>query len=715
MLTSVAALALNSLAVAPHLVDNSSAQAGSDIALVRSRYVASVLPSASDDAYLRAQAAGNAASLRPDGSWPDIDYSATARSRWVTADHLDRVLVMAKAARADRDAGHPNIELEACVLLGLKWWDEHDYRNPNWWWNEIGVPQLMGEIGNLMLDQIPSAERERMVAIMMRSDWHRWTGANLTWGTGIEVARGCMENDSAAVAEGFSHMFAEIKIVSQPQDGIQQDDSFHQHGQQLYNGGYGLDYANDLSRFISYSWGTQFQIPADKMAIFSAYLLDGQQWFLRQGGFDYSVMGREITRAVPEPGPGDRTGGPISPVGVAYRMGKVLALLAAEPTPQQQELQAFVDRLEDKPDARPFIGNKQFWCSDYMAQRRAGYFTSVKMLSTRMLNGELVNSEGKKSVHLSDGVNFLYLTGDEYRNIFPVWDWTKLPGTTAIQGTLIPGERNSIHARGSTSFDGGVSDGAYGAAAMDLERGGLSAMKAWFFFDDSYVALGAGISLANDTQHSVATDVNQPLLRGDVLTSENAGPLPQGTHTYQSAHRVWVYHDHVGYVFAPHTRLVVTAGPQTGAWSDIGTGSTAPLTEQVFNLWIDHGTAPTNGSYAYVVLPNVTPKQMAEKAKTADLRILENSRNTQAVYNRALKLAEIAFRRAGSLSTPLGRVTADHACLLLVRKTAEGWKLSASNPENLPLTLHVTVKHKRTEIQLPGGNFAGSTVSADLH
>jgi len=36
---------------------------------------------------------------------------------------------------------------------------------------------------------------------------------------------------------------------------------------------------------------------------------------------------------------------------------------------------------------------------------------------------EIVNSEGRKSHHLSDGANFLYLTGNEYKDIFPVWDW----------------------------------------------------------------------------------------------------------------------------------------------------------------------------------------------------------------------------------------------------------------------------------------------------
>lgn len=717
---ALASVPFRSLALKPaiaHAAETTStaSSASADIAVVRDRYVASVLPAGPEAITdLHGQAAKDAATLKADGSWPDIDYTAAQRSDWVTSEHMERVLVMAKSARVYRNAGRPDTALESKTLLALQWWTDHDYRNPNWWWNEIGIPQLMGEVGNLMLPQIPSAELAKMVTIMRRSNWQKWTGANLTWGVAIQIARGCMQNDAAALTEGFTRMYQEIRIESQPQEGMQQDDSFHQHGTQLYNGGYGRDFAEYVGRFISYSWGTRFQIPADRMAIFSAYLLNGEQWMMRNNEFDYSTIGREITRVETPVTVQDQSKGPISPQGPAYGMAHMLEMLAAEPTPHQKELQAFAERTEGRTDAPPFTGNRQFWCSDYMTQRRKGYFTSIKMLSTRMRNAELVNSEGKKSVHLSDGANYLYLTGNEYINIFPVWDWTKIPGTTAIQGTLDTGEHNPISVRGTTTFDGGVSDGTYGIAAMDLARGNLTAKKAWFFFDHSYVALGAGITLASDTEHDVATDVNQPLLKGDVFTSEAHGPVPEGAEHYDSAKRVWVYHDHVGYAFAPHTKITLSAGPQSGRWSDIGTGSNELLTKNVFNLWIDHGRAPQNASYEYTVFPNVRESEVARIATSSTLKVLSNTSEIQAVYNRNLKLAEIAFRAPGSLATPLGKVKADHSCLLLVRQTGTGLKITASNPENEPLALHVTVKGKQATIQLPDGNFAGSSVSAEV-
>ncbi len=696
-------------------------QAGSDadLATVRDRYIRSVLPVG--DAAIEAVNADSrkyASALGADGSWADIKYVDDARSRWMNGEHLNRLLVMAKAARVARDGGHPDEALEGKILLALKWWTDHDYQNPNWWWNEIGVPELLGEVGSLLGPQLPDDARAKVVTIMKRSNWKKlmvgtspWTGANLTWSTGITVVRGCLENDPVPVEESFKRMFEEIVIEPQNKDGLQQDYSFHQHGVQLYNGGYGLDFANDVGRFISYSWGTRFQIPADRMTIFSAYLLEGEQWMIRGNIFDYSADGREITRAGKVVVPTDKTAGPVTPVGPAYSLGSVMAMLAAEPTPRQKELEGFAARLHGEAGAPEFTGNKQFWDSDFMTQRRAGYYTSVKMLSSRMQNGELVNNEGRKSMHLSDGANYLYLTGSEYANVFGVWDWTKIPGTTAIQGTLVTGEKDPIRARGGSSFAGGVSDGTYGMAAMDLKRGNLAAKKAWFFFDSDYVALGAGITLADDKEHGVVTDVNQPLLEGDVQTSE--GPVA-GTKNFDAAHRVWVYHDHVGYIFASQTKVDVSAGPQTGAWSDFGTGSSVPETKGVFDLWIDHGTAPQDAAYEYTVVPGATAAVAAKLAAHPDVEVLANSAGTQAVYNKGLKLAEIAFRAAGSLDTPLGKVEADHSCLLLVRKTAAGWKVTASNPENEALTLHVTVKGKQATIELPGGNFAGSSVSVDV-
>jgi chondroitin AC lyase len=145
---------------------------------------------------------------------------------------------------------------------------------------------------------------------------------------------------------------------------------------------------------------------------------------------DYSTVGREITRKDKSAAPTDWTLGPVSSSGPAYELDNAVQMLAALPVPRRKEFQEFASSLHGRRSVHTFVGNKQFWCSDFMVHRRTTFYTSVKMHSDRMLNGEFINQERKRSQHLSDGVNFLYQSGQEYQNIFPVWDWTKLPGTT---------------------------------------------------------------------------------------------------------------------------------------------------------------------------------------------------------------------------------------------------------------------------------------------
>lgn len=144
------------------------------IALIRERYVASVLPTGPNQIRkLKELGKQYAETLGPDGSWSDVDYQSETRSNWSAAEHLNRTRVMAMAAAFDRKAGHPDSALDAIVLLALGNWTLHDYQNPNWWWNQIGVPRLAGETAFLMQPQLSREQLSKVVEIMKRSDWQK--------------------------------------------------------------------------------------------------------------------------------------------------------------------------------------------------------------------------------------------------------------------------------------------------------------------------------------------------------------------------------------------------------------------------------------------------------------------------------------------------------------------------------------------------------------
>ena len=189
------------------------------------------------------------------------------------------------------------------------------------------------------------------------------------------------------------------------------------------------------------------------------------------------------------------------------------------------------------------------------------------MSSQRTRASECCNDEGKQSHHLADGLTYLLRDGGEYRDIFPVWDWRRLPGTTAVQapGALDPA---GVGGRGEKTFVGGVSDGEYGLAVMELGRGGLRARKSWFYFDESFVCLGTGIGCDNEAG-PVFTSLNQCLLRGLVTAYGKGGEThvlaPGKSFDLSAANRLETRRDRV-----PLPNADAGAGARGGADRQLG-------------------------------------------------------------------------------------------------------------------------------------------------
>jgi chondroitin AC lyase len=351
-----------------------------------------------------------------------------------------------------------------------------------------------------------------------------------------------------------------------------------------------------------------------------------------------------------------------------------------------------------------------------MAHQRETYFTSVRMCSTRTLNTDgFINGENKKSHHLADGATYLFLTGHEYRDIFPVWDWLKIPGTTIEQDT--PLDPKKVHHNGTTSFVGGVSDGIYGCATMDLHAGDLTAKKSWFYFDGEFVCLGTDINCASG-EHAVYTSLNQCLLNGPARSSTQADDLPRGDHALANAR--WIWHDNVGYFFPTPTDVHVRNDAQHGSWREINPGSDAPVTKDVFSLWLDHGRGVRGGSYAYIVVPAADAQKTAAAAEHSPVQILSNTPDVQAVRHTQLKLTEAIFRRAGSIASGDLTVSVDQPCALLMEQEAGEAKLAVSNPNNKAAAVSVellftsTGEKRSARIELPGGADAGKSVVIQL-
>jgi chondroitin AC lyase len=694
--------------------------AADDLAVVRQRLVDEMLDPVS------AKAARQLAdSLRQDGRWPDIDYASRRRSSWPTARHLSRVVALTRAYAAPKSTLHHDPAIRTALFASLNHWLETDYTNPNWWWNQIGVPRYMVRILLPLDDELSDAQRRQGIKILRRAKL-RMTAQNLVWLAEIVAARGILERDPKTVAAAYRRIAETIRITTA--EGVQPDFSFHQHGPCLYNHGYGAGFAVDTPRIGTHVAGTRFAFPEEKTDIILGLILDGCQWMTRGRYLDFAARGRGVTRK----------GGSAGYLVRAARAALELTDRRAD------ELEALADRAAGR-SAPPLVGNRHFWHSDFMAHHRPGWYASARMYSRRIVNTDNpCNHEGLKNHHIADGCSIVMRTGKEYHNIYPVWDWQKVPGTTVEQKPSLSG---SPRRQGETTFVGGVSDGQYGLAAFDFARNRLRARKSWVFFDDQFVCLGAGITC--DSERPVVTTVNQCHLDGKVVGSHDG----EATQTLESGTRVlqkptWIWHDRVGYRVLQPDPVQLRKAAQSGSWWSINHQySKDTVSKDVFALWIDHGTAPKNARYAYVVAPDTSledaPDALAAENRTrSDLPhsgpkgashkservrfsegviVIRNDAALQAVHHRGLDILGAAFYEAGELRTDDGLTCrVDPPCLVLLRFHDDALAVTVSNPENKAAKIAVTIEARKRlprqtlTFDLPGGMNAGKSMTQSV-
>jgi chondroitin AC lyase len=602
--------------------------------------------------------------LKEDGSFSDIDYADKTSGGWLTYKHLGRLLNMAILYKSPKSANYNNPETKKQIFKVLDYWLSNDFINPNWWYPEIGVPKLIGQAMILLQDELSPEELQSGLKILNRSTI-KHTGQNKVWLSGNVVYRSLLTRDSEMINKAAKSIAEEIAVTEN--EGIQPDFSFHQHGHQQQFGNYGLSFAGDMVKWASIFEGTEFAFNENKIKILRNYLRDGLKWIVWNNRFDISGCGRQLF--------------PNAQIGKALTVAGIFSeAQAADPS--------FANNY--KTDLNPFEGNKHFWRSDMTVHRRTGFYASVKMSSRRVKGYEIINGENIQGYHMGDGATCFYQSGDEYLDIFPFWDWKKIPGITAFQDQEKLPQKNELLNR--SDFVGGVSDGMNGIAAMKYNRDSLTANKSWFFFNDAIICLGSGIKA--QISKDVVTSVNQSFLKGEVQVSLNGktSSLEKGLHDLNKVN--WVIQDQWGYYFPGSLTLRLENQQRSGAWTRVAAYmSPKELTTDIFQLWIDHEVKPTNASYSYYILPSATRANIQKRAN--ELKIIANKEDLQAVTTKNGKLSGVVFYRPGSCQIENGmKISSDTPCLVLISGNKTNIQLSVSDPTHLQKSIKLTLSGK---------------------
>ena len=615
-----------------------------------------------------------------DGTFADVDYQDANRSQWLTIRHLDFTLQLARAWANPKSPRFHDERIAHCLAAAFAWWMKHKPRNPNWWWNEIALPDRLTKILLLAPELIPPDDLQTALGLCRRISLKNYTGQNLVDGAILVLQRGLVEDDASVVTAAARVIQSEIRL-SPPigtfgaLEGIRADGCYHQHGPQIQFGGYGLGFLGCLTTWAELWKDTEWALNESQWEILRHLVFNGYQWVLWKGRMDLLVGGRHLL--------GD-TGKSKGTVTLNH-----LRKLAELDTVASERYRLVQQRNEpDQPN--DLVGSRWFWNSDLMVHRRPKWMAVMRACSTRVHPMEdNINQDCALGRYFADGTCLIYRHGAEYVETPAVWDWTRLPGTTLPATPVTSTKRqrftlsaNGFRQRGLTAFVGGVTDGRHACAIYTQSLDGVAAKKAYFFDDDVIYELGTGI--AADSPYPVATTINSCRLDGEVAQGDG-----------------WVHHDGIGYV---GNDLAVTVGDRTGD-ERVLSGNVREerlKTLPVFHLQIDHGIRPQNASYCVAILPAATPEATAAFQFTA---VLSNTPDLQAVQFADGTIAAV-FHTPGLL----GDVSTDAPGVFLFHDNT----VFVADPTQQLVNIVVTLHGIAQTIELPKGDQAGTTARTDF-
>jgi chondroitin AC lyase len=658
-----------------------------DLKIIKERVVADLMASKVDDK----QVESILAKTNEDGSFQGINYEDLSRTAsFPHGGHTRDLVYLARAYQSKSSTFYQNKTLKDRIISGLAYWVKHDFVGDNWHDNQITTPTNLGNLMLLIGDELPKdlvAKAQPMIGrANLSASGARPSGDRIVI-AGILAKNLLFTGDFQAFDKVIKIIEGEMKFAT-GERGLQHDYSFHHRVDRVNNTssyGYGK-YANAYGEWSYYVAGTRYAFAKEKINQLVDYYLEGIYKQMVYGVYeDIGVKNRSVT------------------IKSTFQPQSTLEIerLFASTDYRKAELQEII-RLR-KGEAKPTKSfAKFFWQTEHFVVQRPHFYTSVRMFSTRNRNmEEPYNGPGKPTHHRADGTNYLMLKGDEYHNIWPVYDWQKISGTTILQKPQLPGP-DQIQKAGLTEFVGAVNDDVRGAVAFDFKspHDGTEAKKSWFFFDNEYVCLGTAIRSATDLP--VFTTINQTLMRSDVQLMQNGSrqTAPKGSRTFDKVR--WVHHNNVGYIFPKPATVSLSNQTETGRWSDITDQkniSRELVSEDVFTLGFDHGKKPDGASYQYIVVPGVTAEQLSQTTDAnRSIEILANTADLQAVKHTQLDMVQAAFYKAGVIDIEPGlRVSLDsQGMAMLTTRNGRITTLTLADPSRKlkRLTLSITGIYK---------------------
>ncbi|MGW8884611.1 polysaccharide lyase 8 family protein [Streptomyces sp. NPDC055749] len=670
-------------------------------------------------------------SLWPDAVWRDPEPDTDAESYAFSAkmnESYNRIGVLAQAWAQPGTGLTDDPAVLQAVLTGLdhlhtRVYNETTSRYGNWWNWQIGAPQALMDTCVLVHDHLTADQ----IAAYCRAVDHfvpdsvfdsytgTSTGANRVDLCRSVILRSVVGENADRLARAVAALNPVFPYVTSG-DGFYADGSFIQHRNIPYIGGYGSVLHDGVGRLMALLRESPWPVNSPDAQLFLDTVDNAIAPFVHNGLIMDNVSSRGISRAgTSEHSRAHSLLATIVLIGQgasetenarwrAMVKGWMQRNYFSPPLKNPQLslvraalLQSLLDDTSVKPAPEP-VQHRLFHHMDRATHRRRGWCASVSMASKRIAHYEYGNGEHARGYHT--GAGWLSWWGDDFGleqhsdAYWPTVDPYRLPGITASRKPLADGEGgNWGQPMPNAAWVGGTTDGEFGATGQHLVglSSTMNARKSWFWLDDSVVCLGAGIASADG--YAVETTVDNRALgtSGAPALTVDGRVQPGGQGLRQTFEDAGWAHiaGHAGYVFPQGLGLSTVREERTGAWRDINTGGpTTPLTRRYLTLFTDHGTDPTDGGYAYVLLPGASARTTALRAADKGwLHILANTGSQQGIRVPRLGLTAVNFWTAGTA----GHLSADAPASVLVREHRDGTAtVVVSDPARQATSLQIT-------------------------
>nr|WSS59915.1 polysaccharide lyase 8 family protein [Streptomyces sp. NBC_01177] len=662
---------------------------------------------------------------RTDGLFEDL--TSTTLSNHVTTS-FKRLATIATAWAVPGTPQHGDTTVRDLLLAGVDWMLTNRYgpghtRFDNDWDWEIGSALALNDTSVLLYDALGADRLERITTAvrhytpdpnLWRADRQIATGANRVWVSTVVAVNAVLRDDGdalGAVRDALSDVEGSgansVLAFNDGTDGaagtgegFYADGSFLQHYKHPYNGGYGKELLNSLSRLLNLLAGTGWAVTDPALDNVRGWVVDGFDPLLVRGDVMASVCGREIARPSKQGHASAQT--VVEAVlrlipGFPGETGEVFTALVkqwiAEDTYRDfltvtdpASLVAALRVLDSPVPARgPLVAHKQHPRMDKAAHHRPSFALGISAYSSRIYTYESIQNENLHGWHLSDGMVLLYTDdlGHYSEDYWPTVDPTRLPGTTVVAGR--PADAAGQRTTSTADWAGGtaLSGTTLGAYGMELRAYGstLRALKSWFCLDDVIACVGSGIGADAGAVETVVE--NRKLRDPAAALLVDGAPAPAGTGWSARMGGVrWLHLEGTGgYVFPEPAGLRGLREDRTATWREINLkyGTDTPVTRPYLTLWHDHGDAPSGAGYFWLQAPAASAARTRRWAAAPPVELVSRSTAVHAVRRPSDGLLAANFWSAGTAQ----ELTCDGPASVLVRPDGRTVTVALSDPTQL--------------------------------